>query len=860
MHTESPLALDPKQILHSKEMMKLFSLLNAEPLWRIWQADGGDFLYDRSVGLLWEATPNRSTRMNLEDAQETAAASKLGGLQGWRVPTFDELRHFSGLPNASVRINVGLMSKPVGDWHTLSGVWDVNTMKLEKEPQHSGMLVTANDFAGDLGGTAFIELCLERGWSLCFPGKDDIDLLAPLKNPSARELYADLDYAMARLPRLEEAYFDDPARGLWEVWGMEQAKLDAYRVRARNPAADVRDWDVAIDFGTSSTVVAYSEHGKRKLLRVGMDRFWSEEQPESYENPTALEFKDMESMLNSWNLVSYRPPVLWDDVRCSHAALGSMDQSKSDLELVPSVLTGLKAWALRDADDPRVHLRDGRGAEHELAPLVARNPVRGAPLVVRSDDPFDPIELYAWFLGMNVNWRGRGIFLRYYMTFPVAYSSDVRAKILASFRRGLQRSLPATLVNQPVFARFRVEELATEPGAYAAAALPALGLEPTDEGLAYAVFDFGGGTTDFAFGKYRLPEDEDDEVEEILEQYGASGDVFLGGEHLLANMAYLVFQDNLKLCVEQGISFAKPQDAGDFPGYEIHVENSRIATTNTAVLVAALRPAWEGTLDISPHLDVSLLNRSGKTVACRLQVQTEILYDYLAQRIGQGVRSFFVAMRRAFEIAPPSVVHVLLAGNGSRSNIVESYFFSESNSELFGAVADCFADAYDGATAPELVVHRPPAEGDNQPSMGKTGVALGLLRLCPGGVVATRSARAGAHEDEAPFAYFVGRIRRAHFQPMLMQAQPYGEWIELGRARDRVLKLVYTRSALALAGDMGEDDQDLSEHRLEFDGDVDEQRIFARAISPYAIEVCAVASADALAGLNDDEVHHITLD
>ena len=52
-------------------------------------------------------------------------------------------------------------------------------------------------------------------------------------------------------------------------------------------------------------------------------------------------------------------------------------------------------------------------------------------------------------------------------------------------------------VPQPEFREFTVEERATEPAAYAAAAMKELDIESTEEGLPYAVFDFGGGTADF---------------------------------------------------------------------------------------------------------------------------------------------------------------------------------------------------------------------------------------------------------------------------------------------------------------------------------------------------------------------------
>lgn len=855
-----PIASELQHVFHTREMMRIFDQVHAEPLWRVSVVDSGALLYERSTGLLWDAKPNRIKSMDYSDGKEVADASELGALKGWRLPTVDELKRFSICQGASIRPAKTLVSMAAsaaaGTWLTTSGTWSFDKELLSEGLQHWGALVTVNDFVGDLGETEFIKLCMERAWSLGTTGKPDEDLLVALKNPSARNHFSSLDYVTTRLPKLEDAWFDDPIRGLWEVWNVDHDRLTAWRVLPRNPADDIRDQDVAIDFGTSSTVVAYSEHGRRRLLRIGIGRFEKDEQAENYENPTALEFKRFKSMLSAWQRVSYRPSVEWDDVCCSHAALSSLHEAAHGLVL--QVLTGLKPWALRGEQDPRVYVRDAQGEEFALAPLNARNPVMGTPLSVSAEDPFDPIELYAWFLGMNINWRGRGIFLRYYMSFPVAYPEYVRDKIMASFRRGLQRSLPSTLVTQPAFARFRVEELATEPAAYAAEALPALGIEPSEEGEAYAVFDFGGGTTDFEFGKYRQPVGDNDEVEEILEHYGAGGDVFLGGEHLLANMAYLVFRHNLRLCKEKSISFSRPQDADDFPGHEMYVENSRIALTNTAVLIAKLRPLWEGAQPGNPNLTLTLLTRNGNETNCELAIPLDDLSNYLVKRIGEGIRSFFFAMRKAFDAAPPAMVHVLLAGNASRSQIVSDYFLNESGDALPGETASILGDAFKGTTAPNITVHAPPLGQQNQPSIGKTGVALGLLRLCPGGVVITRHAQRMSDDRVTPFAYFVGRIRRGKFQPLLTQAEPYNEWIDFGQSRDRVMKITYTQSALAMGGGMSEEDQGLHQRRLEFGADTGDLRIFARAISPDTIEICAAASKDVIQSVGDEERHMVT--
>ena len=403
--------------------------------------------------------------------------------------------------------------------------------------------------------------------------------------------FSKLDYFSARLPIIPDSHFIDPNKGIWEFWNTDIPK--GRKVRARNPVKDIRPSAVAIDFGTSSSVVAIEIDGKPELLRIGVKDFHSKPEAKDYENPTVLELVNLKNTLAAWQKDAYCPLVCWDDVRCPHEALHSFRNNEANPKVVASILTKIKQWALRETFGEQVHITDQEnGEELILAPLTLRQTVRGQPLTVSAQDPFDPIELYAWFLGLNINWRGRGIFLNYYMTFPVAYSTDVKEKILASFRRGLQRSLPLSLVEQPQFSQFSVEERATEPAAYAAAAMERLKIKPTESGVPYAVFDFGGGTTDFDFGFYRLPTKDESEqgYELVFEHIGAAGDRFLGGENLLENMAYRVFRDNLDICRQHKIVFSRPLDAELFPGSEMFLDGSQMAQTNTIVLIARLRP------------------------------------------------------------------------------------------------------------------------------------------------------------------------------------------------------------------------------------------------------------------------------
>ena len=104
-----------------------------------------------------------------------------------------------------------------------------------------------------------------------------------------------------------------------------------------------------------------------------------------------------------------------------------------------SIFARLKQWALRADKDNQILITDQQGQEYHVDPLTEYHPVKGLGLQLGADYPeLDPIELYAWFLGMNINWRERGIYLKYFMTFPVAYPNEVKEKIRATFTELMQ--------------------------------------------------------------------------------------------------------------------------------------------------------------------------------------------------------------------------------------------------------------------------------------------------------------------------------------------------------------------------------------------------------------------------------------
>ncbi|WP_312979971.1 hypothetical protein [Atlantibacter sp.] len=786
----------------------------------------------------------------VEENQAFCSELRWLGLKGWRVPTRNEMLLFAKNRKNPLRQGDKNRLRDKYAFNVVEGFIDLDGNNPPANPGHQFPSIPCASVTKQVFADILIDMPVRLS-SLSEPGRNWLDGWEDHLNTTLVEL----DYQVNRLPKIDPLTFTDINKGMWEMWGQDANALEALNIRPRDPARDIRPGCVAIDFGTSSTVVAYeTENGRKELMRIGVRDFYERIEPHHFENPTVLEIIDLQALLSEWTDEAYRPGVRWEMVHCSHEAQAKLRDNQSDIYTVSSILTRLKQWALRQSSDHQVVFTDQQQCEHTLAPLTQNNPTRGEWLDVSGDYPFDPIELYAWFLGMTINWRGRGISLEYFMTFPVEYPREVKEKILASFKRGLQRSLPPTLVAQPEFLNaFSVEELASEPAAYAVCALDALAIQPGEQGAAYAVFDFGGGTTDFDFGYYRHPsEDEEDEgFERVFEHFAPAGDKFLGGENLLENMAYRVFRNNLDLCQKYQIAFTRPLDADPFPGSEIYLEKTQAAYSNTMLLISELRPFWETPCTAEPDIEdktctVDLFNRAGEKVSCDFVIPYGELAEYLEQRIALGIDKFIAALGQAF-IPLPEQIHILLAGNSSRSLWISRLWGLADEGEnalIFTRMADRF-----GNDTPTLHIHAPLSSNPDAPYQptAKTGVALGLLDLRPGGVTKVINHTRQQSMGEAGFAFNVGRARAGSFLVGLAMNSRYEEWFELGPQREGIFELLYTQSPLAQQGTLSSVDSEVKRMRLRLAVNQKGHRVFAKATAPHQISLVTAANADELA-------------
>lgn len=407
---------------------------------------------------------------------------------------------------------------------------------------------------------------------------------------------------------------EDPNRGHWDLWSEEALEGKVLietdeEFFARNPISDIKDSGIiGIDFGTKSTVVVYQEDSNHSMpMRIGMGQYTKKIEAKQYENPTVMEFINLKNFIENYNKRSGRPNTKWSDLTISHTAFNDMNSPKSSDEYY-AFFNDLKQWA---GDKKRqIRIKDKNGFEKVLKPYLEL-----------SKDEVDPIEIYAYYIGLYINnmFDGNGIYLNYILSFPVTYEKAIRDKITSSFERGIKKSLPVEILeNEEIMNKFRVTQGASEPAAYAICALQEYNISPKeDEKVFYGVFDFGGGTTDFDFGIWRRANDKEKRrYNYVIEHFGAGGDQYLGGENLLELLSFEVFKKNQDKLREEGIPFSIPPDGERFLGSEVLISDSQEARFNTKQLMEKIRPLWEREENYEKNfesgvLKVSLFDKEG---------------------------------------------------------------------------------------------------------------------------------------------------------------------------------------------------------------------------------------------------------
>ncbi len=769
-------------------------------------------------------------------------------------------------------------------WPTLSLLLSQELVTLQANADNTGYELTYNEADFDRETLENLGYGMEKGKVLLsYFQLPDVEKLVEerfkKRNISPEDLFEDVlarDQQRCDLPKYKMQMLTDPNRGSWELWETEQPLQDGKKkceektsFYARDPRQDVsRDGIIGIDFGTKSTVVTCLEDTKILPLRIGRGDLGEGVRDGDFENPTVMEFTNLKHFLKEYKAREGRPYTLWEDVDVSHTAANNRKNS-DDSDDCAAFLGELKQWA--GTEGKRIHVRDKKGYEKTLPPYISLRP--GA---------FDPIELYAYYIGLSLNNQHRGkVYMRYILSFPVTYEKAVRERILESFKRGLQKSLPRTVVlDQEVMKDFRVEAGAGEPSAYAVCALQEMQKKgeislSDEETLFYGVFDFGGGTSDFDFGTWRKAKKDKKEkrYNYVIRHLAEGGKQYLGGENLLKKLAYQVFKENADLLREKEIPFSLAPECDLFPGSEMIVNDSQEAETNMQRLMEKLRPFWQRETETAPDdfkvEKMFFFNAAGDKVdAVELKVDPASLEAVLEEELKEGIKSF-LDLYRQVKVKHSDVTsgkcHILLAGRSSQSPLFQKLFREaiQTEEKAFEAAE---IEAWRGSGQPEFFeIHEPlggqkdangeeaekTASKDFYMPNGKTGVAVGLLQCRSGGKIRVISESDTSQSAEIPFQFYVGEDDDGKFQAILKPRASYGKWVEFQYAMERDNEFFYTTNPSAgLSGDNAMEIADGDIHRVSFtiseDAVNEDHIIYLRPAGPRKLEYVVAESEEKL--------------
>jgi len=641
--------------------------------------------------------------------------------------------------------------------------------------------------------------------------------------------YLSIDKERINIDDYRENRLLDPNVGHWDLKEEDKQELKELlgkHVYSRDPKLDINQGGiVGIDFGTKSTVVVYQKDTNNILpMRISGEELNKEARDTDYENPTVIEFRDLVKFKKDYDEEIGRPNTKWEDITISHTAFRHLMDGTS--EQFDSIISDIKQWTVNK--NGKIEVIDKKGNKISLPSYL--------DLDKNSENYIDPVEIYAYYIGSYINTMRNGIYLEYYLSFPVTYEKAIREKILKSFEKGIKKSLPKQIQeDEKIMKKFRVKHGSNEPAAYAVCALKKLKIEPEEnEKVYYGVFDFGGGTTDFDFGIWKNSEDED-MYDYELEHFGAGGDIHLGGENILKELAYKVFSNNASELRKRKIQYVRPEWCYELPGEETLVENTREAKLNTRKLAEEkLRNIWEEkSSERLDSLNINLFNSDGVLeTGVDLKVDEEELKSIVRDKIEKGIKNFFIKLEDAFKGEDIKKVHIFLAGNSCKHSFVN---------EIFEKFVSEMKDKM------ELIIYDLESikENDNDSKItGKTGVAYGLIYSRKGGrIKVTNRDEKENVANEINFKFYLGNSKKDKFNPIITPNSSYEKYEFLGILTSDIFEIYYTTSPEAQTGEMkiGKDDPKIKRISLNEEYDEDERyRIYIKTVTPDKISYAIV--------------------
>ena len=676
---------------------------------------------------------------------------------------------------------------------------------------------------------------------------DEIEILKSFENGELELPLNFIDEYLEKLKNIEkirldekeydEKIFTDYQKGNWDIFsdskeGIENRELikiaTTKKYYERDPKKDVKDGGiVAIDFGTKSTVVAIqTQNEKTSLVRIAGGSYKKNVEKSQFENPTIMEFIDIESFEKAYSESKGRPFTKWDDLKVSYAANSSFIGGSK------FILEGLKQWA--GNKDEKLVIYDKKWKRIDLKPYIDVE-----------EDEFDPIEYYAYYIGSYINNMFTGnIFTKYLLSFPIKYENEIRVKILKSFEKGIKKSLPTSILeNEKIMDNFQVYRGANEPTAYFLCAGKELDKFPKKENekLFYGIFDFGGGTTDFSFGICKYIGLTSSRYDYEIKHFGEGGDKFLGGENILKNLAFEICKNNLAILKEKDIHFYCPVGCKEFDGYEGVLDNSYEAIYNIKQIAEKFRGFWEEDefskdLYSSDEIGVTLLSSKDSSEIINLKYDKTKCEDIIDSILRKGIENFISSLKLLFKNENLGVdkMEIFLSGNSSKSKRFQKMFEEEIQK---------IEDTVKSKDEKIFTINYPIEKLGNKDGLevnAKTGTAIGLLESRKGGKFKIIAKDEEVNDNEINFRYYVGYLKNSKFKPVLDYKVGYDNWVKFLDASDIETEIYYTHQANSIEGGISGDNSNLDRKIITISKDYQDEDtyIFIRATKPDIIEYC----------------------
>jgi hypothetical protein len=588
-------------------------------------------------------------------------------------------------------------------------------------------------------------------------------------------------------------------------------------VKRRDPRRDFRTNWVAIDVGARTSVVATKNRtGGTEFFRIGSTDPIS--LPVDWESPTEVHFGHLGKVLKSWRERVIQPYTRWGEVLVGVAARARRSGSETAKARTAASATELPLMRRRIEAKDQIALRG------ELDADTRETLKKPAPPVIDEDgigayDPFDPFEVYAYYLGLTLNHRSRGIHTRYAVSMPTAWPRELRESVLVSLRRGLFRSMPAGAVEYHDLAALEVVDLAPSSVALLVHGTRAFNIQTRGEPVLVGCVDVGATHAGIVLGHLRpaRPDERDLGHAVVIEHLEPMSVPTFGGEHILQRLAENVWSSHEAVMLEHRVPLDVRVSGVSLAGAPELVSTSAEARANALLLRDALRPFLEATASAKSPTSLSLYDEHGGMRELPLTLDDAALRADVEALLLEGARAVFELIDEGIskigkDPTPYEGLRLVLGGRVGLHPTLQ--------------------DALRKLVPEAAMIHRyrePDKTNLGAPTV-KTAVTLGLLAMKNDKIGATLRS-----ETRTPFRYRVGRARHGQLSDALTPTSEYDFWYEIGAQTKPSLEVLYMRAEDD--GEVAADDPRVERVLCELGDAAVGQRLYFRAVGPLRVEL-----------------------